>query len=127
MNGTQVFGYIFNQIESPLLQSIADLMTALVAYAAEPVQTSLVLYIALTGILMLRGHASEAVGSLFSRFIKMTIVVWFATNGALLHHVGQRLLSHNASKRYQPSRLGFYGRRHRNQCQLFRHGSAQRV
>ena len=83
MNGTQVFGYIFNQIETPLLQSIAVLMTALVSYASAPVQTALVLYIALTGILMLRGHASEAIGSLFSRLIKMSIVVWFATNGSL--------------------------------------------
>ncbi len=83
MNGTEVFGYIFNSIESPMLDSLNQLMTALVSYAAEPVQTSVVLYIALTGILMLRGHASEGIGSLFSRFIKMSIVVWFATNGAL--------------------------------------------
>jgi type IV secretion system protein VirB6 len=83
MNGIQVFSYIYTVIENPLLDNIGQLMTALVAYVAEPVQTSVVLYIALTGILMLRGHASEAIGSLFSRFIKMSIVVWFATNGAL--------------------------------------------
>lgn len=81
MNGTQVFGYIFDQVESPLLQVLGSIMTALVAYAASPVQTAVVIYIALTGILILRGHASEGIGSLVSRAIKLSIVVWFATNG----------------------------------------------
>ncbi len=81
--GRRSFGYIFDQIETPLLDSLTQLMTALVAYAATPVQTALVIYIALTGILILRGHASETIGSLISRVLKMAIVVWFATNGAL--------------------------------------------
>lgn len=81
MNGTQVFSYIFDQIESPLLQVLGTIMTTLVAYAAAPVQTAVVIYIALTGILILRGHASEGIGSLVSRAIKLSIVVWFATNG----------------------------------------------
>ncbi len=83
LNGTAVFSYIFDQIETPLLDGLAQVMAALTAYAATPVQTALVIYIALTGVLMLRGHASEAIGSMVSRFIKMAVVVWFATNGAL--------------------------------------------
>lgn len=83
MNGSAVFDYIFTEIEGPLLDALGNLLAALVAYAAAPVQTALVIYIALTGILMLRGHASEAIGSLVGRFIKMGVVVWFATNGAL--------------------------------------------
>ena len=83
MNGTAVFSYIFDQIETPLLQSLASLISALVSYAAAPVQTALVIYIALTGILILRGHASEGIGSLTSRILKLSTVVWFATNGAL--------------------------------------------
>ena len=82
MNGSAVFSYIFTAIENPLLDNLAQLMAALISYAAAPVQTALVLYIALTGILMLRGHASEAIGSLFSRLIKMSIIVWFTTTGA---------------------------------------------
>ncbi|NPD70333.1 type IV secretion system protein, partial [Acetobacteraceae bacterium] len=58
-----------------------QLMTALVSYAATPVQTAVIIYIALTGILILRGHASEGIGSLVSRAIKLSVVVWFATNG----------------------------------------------
>lgn len=81
MNGTAVFAYIFSAIETPLLDGLGQLMVALVAYAAAPVQTAVVIYIALTGILILRGHASEGIGSLVSRAIKLSIVVWFATNG----------------------------------------------
>ena len=83
MNGSAIFAYIQNQIETPLLDSLSQIVSALIAYAATPVQTSLVIYIALTGVLMLRGHATETATSLFSRLIKMTIVAMFATNGAV--------------------------------------------
>ena len=83
MNGTAVFSYIYQDIENPLVDGLAQLMAALVSYAATPVQTALVIYIALTGILILRGHASEGIGSLVTRILKMSLVVWFATNGAL--------------------------------------------
>lgn len=83
MNGAAVFSYIQNQIENPLLDSLSNVVSALISYAAAPVQIAVVIYVALTGVLMLRGHASEAVGSLFSRVIKMSIVTWFATNGSV--------------------------------------------
>ncbi len=81
LTGMAVFSYIMNLVDTPLLDSLGQLMTALVAYAAAPAQTAVVIYIALTGILILRGHASEGIGSLVSRAIKLSIVVWFATNG----------------------------------------------
>ncbi len=83
MNDAAVFSYIQNQIEFPLLDSLSQVVAALVSYASTPIQTSLVIYIALTGILMLRGHANETMSSLVSRFIKMTVVAWFATNGSV--------------------------------------------
>ncbi len=83
MNGSAVFSYIFTEIETPLLASLAQVVSALISYAAGPIQTALVIYIALTGVLMLRGHASETMGGLIGRLVKMTIVAWFATNGAL--------------------------------------------
>lgn len=83
MNGMAVFSYIYQDIENPLVDGLSQLMAALVAYAAAPVQTALVIYIALTGILILRGHASEGIGSLVSRVLKMAVVIWFATNGSL--------------------------------------------
>jgi len=83
MNGSAVFAYINDQIETPLLDNLNQLVLALVAYASTPVQTSVVIYIALTGVLMLRGYANETFGNLFSRLIKISIITWVSTNGAV--------------------------------------------
>ena len=84
MNNTQqIFQFIFDSIETPFLDSITQMVAALVNYAAAPIQTALVLYIALTGVMMIRGQANEAVGGLLGRVIKLCIVAWFATNGTL--------------------------------------------
>lgn len=83
MGDLQIFQYIFDEIESPFLDSVSAMVTALISYAAVPLQTALVLYIALTGILMMRGQANEAAGGLIGRMIKFSIVLWFATNGSV--------------------------------------------
>jgi type IV secretion system protein VirB6 len=82
MNTWQVFQYIFDQIETPLLTSVGATVSALISYAAAPLQVALVIYIALTGILMVRGHSSEAVGGLLGRVIKLCLVAWLMTNGS---------------------------------------------
>jgi len=83
MGNVQIFGYIFDQIETPLLATISALVTALVSYAATPLQTALVLYVALTGLLILRGQGGEVMSGFVGRAIKLCIVAWFATNGSL--------------------------------------------
>lgn len=83
MSNTPIFQYLFDQVESPFLQSVGSLVTALISYAAAPLQISLVLYIALTGILVMRGQGGECVSGLLSRSIKFSIVAWFATNGSV--------------------------------------------
>jgi len=83
MNNTPIFQYLFDQIETPFLQSVGLLVTALINYAAAPLQVALVLYIALTGILIMRGQGGEAVSGLLGRCIKFSIVAWFATNGSV--------------------------------------------
>ena len=83
MNNTPIFQYLFDQIESPFLQSVGALVAGLISYAAAPLQVALVLYIALTGILIMRGQGGEAVSGLLGRCIKFSIVAWFATNGSV--------------------------------------------
>ena len=80
-NGLQIFQYLFDQIESPFLQYVGTLVNALISYAAAPLQAALVLYIALTGILIMRGHGSEPTNGLLGRIVKLCLVAWFATNG----------------------------------------------
>ena len=83
MNSLQIFQYLFDQIETPFLQSVGTLVNALVSYAAAPLQTALVIYIATTGILMMRGQAGEPAGGLVGRAFKLCLVAWFATNGSV--------------------------------------------
>ena len=81
MNPLHIFQYIFDQIETPLIRSVSDIISALITYIAAPIQTALVIYVALTGILVLRGHAAEATNGLIGRVVKLCLVAWFATNG----------------------------------------------
>lgn len=83
MQDLQMFQYLFDEIETAFLTSVGAIVSALISYAAAPLQTALVLYVALTGILMMRGHASEAVSGLIGRIIKFSVVLWFATNGSV--------------------------------------------
>ncbi len=83
MRDLQIFQYIFDEIETPFIRSVSDIVSALISYAATPLQTALILYIALTGILMMRGQGGEAVSGLVGRVIKFAIVAWFATNGSV--------------------------------------------
>ena len=83
MNGFNVFQYMFDQIETPFLRSVNILVRALVEYASTPVQVALILYIILTGLLMMRGYAGEAFNTLLTRIVVFTVVIWFATNGSV--------------------------------------------
>ena len=82
MNSYQIFQYISSRIENPFLDSVGQIVSALVGYAAAPVQVALVIYIALTGILVMRGHAGEGLGGLVGRAVKLCLVAWIATNGS---------------------------------------------
>lgn len=83
MNNYQIFQYIASRIENPFLDSVSQIVSALVSYAATPVQLALVIYIALTGVLVMRGYAAEGLGGLVGRAVKLCIVAWIATNGSV--------------------------------------------
>ncbi len=83
MNTWLIFQYIFDTLETPLLGAVNSIVTGLVSYAAAPVQAALVLYVALTGIMILRGNSSEAMDGILGRVIKLCLVSWFATNGSV--------------------------------------------
>jgi len=80
MNNLAIFQFIFDQIETPFLQSVTTLVQALQAYAATPMRTALVLYVALAGIMMMRGRSAEPAGDTIGRMIKLALVAWFATS-----------------------------------------------
>ena len=79
----QVFAYIVSQVETPLVSAVAQVMNAFLALIAAPLKVALVLYIALTGILILRGEVNEAGSALLGRFLKMALVVWVLTGAGV--------------------------------------------
>lgn len=80
---TQIFAYIVSQVETPLVSAVAEVMNAFLSFVGTPLKVALVLYIALTGILIIRGQTDEAGSALLGRFLKMAIVVWFLTGAGV--------------------------------------------
>lgn len=79
----QVFAYIVSQVETPLVNAVAQVVNGFLSFVAAPLKIVLVLYIALTGILIIRGHANEAGAALLSRFLRMGLVVWLLTGSGI--------------------------------------------
>lgn len=79
----QVFAYIVSQVETPLVSAVSEVMNAFLSFVAAPLKVALVLYIALTGVLILRGETNEAGATLLGRFLKLGIVVWVLTGAGI--------------------------------------------
>lgn len=72
----QIFAYIVSRVELPLISAVVDVTNTFLRFVATPLKVSLVLYIALTGVLILRGQFNETASELTSRVLKMILVVW---------------------------------------------------
>jgi type IV secretion system protein VirB6 len=79
----EVFTYIVEQVETPLITAVSDVMSAFLAYAATPLQVALVLYVALTGLLIIRGYHHEAASTLISRMVAMALVTFVITGAGV--------------------------------------------
>ncbi|MBP2307500.1 hypothetical protein GBZ48_22095 [Azospirillum melinis] len=79
----QIFAYIVSQVETPLVDAVADVLTAFLIFVATPLRIALVLYIALTGLLVMRGEMTETGAVLFGRLLKMILVVWVITGAGI--------------------------------------------
>ncbi|BAU94188.1 MULTISPECIES: type IV secretion system protein [unclassified Agrobacterium] len=79
----QVFAYIVSKVETPLMTAVASVMNAFLTFVAAPLKVALVLYIALTGILIIRGETNEAGAPLLGRILKMALVVWVITGAGI--------------------------------------------
>lgn len=79
----EVFTYIVDQVETPLVTAVSDVTSALLSFASAPLQVALVLYVALTGVLILRGYHQELASTLISRMIAMGLVVFVLTGAGI--------------------------------------------
>jgi len=80
---SNVFSFMDSQVETPLISTVSQIMNSLLSYAATPLRSALVLYIALTGILIIRGYTDEVGPALLGRFLKMGLVVWVMTGSSV--------------------------------------------
>lgn len=80
-NDTHVFQLIFDQMETPLLASVSGLVQAVSAYSQTVLPAALILYVALTGLLIMRGMGTFPTSEFLTRALKLALVVWFVTDG----------------------------------------------
>jgi len=78
-----VFNYIVDQVETPLITTVGTVVAAFLTWVSAPLQIGLVLYIVLTGLLIIRGYHQEAAATLITRIISLAIVVWFITGAGV--------------------------------------------
>lgn len=76
----QIFAYIVSQVETPLVTAVASVTSAFLSYVATPLKLALILYVALTGIAIVRGDTSNPHSVLIGRVVKAGIVVWLLTS-----------------------------------------------
>lgn len=79
----QIFAYIVSQVETPLVAAVAEVLSAFLTFVTAPLRIALVLYIALTGLLIVRGEVSETGTILFGRILRMILVVWVVTGAGV--------------------------------------------
>lgn len=79
----RIFAYIVAQVETPLIDAVNDVVAAFLAYVATPLRLALVLYVALTGLALLSGRATDPATTLLSRLLAMMLVVWVVTGSGV--------------------------------------------
>ena len=78
-----VFTYVVDHVETPLTTTVSGVVSEFLSYVSTPLQVAAVLYIALTGVLILRGYHQEATHSIISRMLALAVVVWFVTTAGI--------------------------------------------
>lgn len=87
----QVFTFLVEQFETPLLASVDDVTVAFADYVRVPLQLALVLHIAFTGVLLLQEQHEEAPGIVVRRLAAMVVVVWLVTEPGTYQYYVQGL------------------------------------
>lgn len=74
-----VFQTLYDQIQTPFIAGVTGLVASLSNYARQPVQVALVIYIAISGMVLAMGKGGSA-GDTVTHLLKVAIVAWFATD-----------------------------------------------
>jgi len=80
---TDIFSQVNALIEVPFLAQVDALIGVLVAWLAGPMATALVIYVALTGFMVMRGLPQETFAAVLGRIVRLCIVAWIVMNAAV--------------------------------------------
>lgn len=78
-----IFSYIVSQVETPLVAAVSGVFGAFLGFVAAPLRVALVLYVALTGLLIARGGTSEPGSVILGRVLRAALVVWLLTGSGV--------------------------------------------
>lgn len=79
MNSFAVFQTLFDQLETPFLAGVAGLVAAFADYARAPIQAALILYVAVSGYMLMIGQGGSG-SAVMQKILKLCLVAWFATD-----------------------------------------------
>lgn len=78
-----IFSYIVSQVETPLVAAVNGVFGAFLGFVAAPLRVALVLYVALTGLLIARGGTAEPGSVILGRVLRAALVVWLLTGSGV--------------------------------------------
>ena len=77
-----IFQTLFDQVETPLLAGVSGLVLSFSNYARAPIQAAMVLYVALTGWMMVQGKGGSS-GQVLAHILKLALIAWFVTDATV--------------------------------------------
>ena len=79
----QIFTTIQQAVESPVEQAMDNVISALSTYLQSPMLAAFAMYVALTGIAILRGAVADTYGDMLGRILKFALVAWVVMNASV--------------------------------------------
>lgn len=87
----QVFTFLVDRFEAPLLASLDNVIVAFADYARVPLWSALTLHIVFTGLLLLYDQLDDAFGVVARRLVTMVLVAWLVTEPGTYQYYVQTL------------------------------------
>ena len=79
----QIFTAIQTAIEVPVEQAMDQVISALSSYLQSPMLAAFAMYVALTGVAILRGAVADTYGDFLGRVLKFALIAWVVMNASV--------------------------------------------
>lgn len=79
----QIFTTIQTAVEVPVEQAMDQVISALSSYLQSPMLAAFAMYVALTGVAILRGAITDTFGDMLGRLLKFALIAWVVMNASV--------------------------------------------